>query len=197
MEISITLILVAITVLISVVGFKNRSFKEKLLFNSYLFHHERQYYRLFSHAFIHSGWMHLLVNMWVLYIFGQFVEAELTNAFPFSGRISFVLLYVGGIAFASSSALVKHKDNIRYNSLGASGAVAAVLYAFIIMRPTHSIYLYFMIGLPAFLFGVLYLWYEYSMDKRSKGILFMLVIDYNYLIECYLDIKFYISSFLT
>ena len=206
---SITRIIVAITALVTIIANNNNELKRKLLFNSYLIKHSKEYYRLFSHALIHSGWMHLLVNMWVLYMFGQMVEHELVGRYGSKGSIFFILLYVGGIAFASLPALIKHQDNPQYNALGASGAVASILFAYIILRPTSGISLYFMVNMPAFLFGILYLWYEWSMDKKSKGriahdahfygalygVAFMLLVDYHYLIECGKDIQDYITSF--
>jgi len=211
MEFSVTLVIVAITVLVSILANGNRSLKEKLVFNAYLVKHSKQYYRIFTHAFIHSGWMHLLINMWVLYMFGINVEKEFAAKFPNNGLISYVILYFGGIAFASLPAMLKHKNNPRYNALGASGAVASILYAFIILSPISRISLYFMVPLPAFIFGILYLWYEYAMDKRSKGniahdahfygalfgIIFMVFIDYNYITECIHDIQGYVVGFLS
>jgi membrane associated rhomboid family serine protease len=166
---SITLIIIAITVLVSFNCFSNRSLFDKLLFNAYSVSHQKQWYRIFSHALVHGDWMHLGVNMFVLWSFGTSVERYFTAYFGFKGTILFIILYLGGVAFASASALIKHKDNYYYNSVGASGAVGAVLFASILLNPMSSIYLLFIpIGIPAFIFGPLYIAYEVYMAKRSN-----------------------------
>jgi membrane associated rhomboid family serine protease len=114
--------------------------------------------------------MHLLVNMYVFYIFGGVTERIFESVLGgLKGSLFFLLLYLGGVLFATLPAYKKHRDNHYYNSVGASGAVSAVLFASIVLLPTNSIYLFFIpIPIPAFIFGVLYLWYENYMDKRSQ-----------------------------
>lgn len=211
MEFSVTTILVAVTSLVSIIGFSNREFKNKLLFNAYLIRHENQYYRAISNAFIHADYMHLLINMWVLYMFGRGVEATLVRDFGTKGIYIYLILYVAAIIFSGLRALNKHKDNPRYNALGASGAVSAILYAFIILYPMNRISLYFMIGMPAFVFGILYLWYEVRMDKRGRGrvahdahymgaifgVVFMLLLDFNYLTNFVDQIKHTITNLIS
>lgn len=84
------------------------------------------------------------------------------------GPLNFILLYLGGVIFASTPSFLKHQNNLSYNSLGASGAVASVLFSFILMAPDSTLGLMFIIPLPAYLFGVLYLVYEAYMDKKSN-----------------------------
>ena len=91
--------------------------------------------------------------------FGSVVEVEFGEGFPF--------LYFGAIIAASVPAIVKHKNNINYNSLGASGAVSAVLMAFIVAHPSHTLLLFFVIPIPAILAGPLFLLFEWSMQKRG------------------------------
>jgi len=154
--------------------------------------------------------MHLLINMWMLYHFGQYVEDEFANVFPNNGQSSFLLLFFGGIVVSSIYSYTKHRNNSRYSALGASGTVSAILFAHIIMSPVSRISLYFMIPMPAWVFGIAYLWYEYSMSKRNRrrrgighdahfygalfGIIFMAIIDFNYLIECVDSIKWSIGE---
>jgi membrane associated rhomboid family serine protease len=164
---SITLIIISITALVSFNCFSNRSLFDKLKFNAYAVAQQKQWYRLFSHALVHGDWMHLGVNMFVLWSFGSSVERYFTAYFGFKGTVLFIILYLGGVAFASVSALIKHKDNYYYNSVGASGAVGAVLFASILLNPMSSIYLFFIpIGIPAFIFGPMYIAYEVYMAKR-------------------------------
>ena len=165
---SITVIILIVTIGISLLADSKPDWKEKMLFNAYQIKHKGQWYRWLSHAFIHGGFMHLALNMFVLYNFGEYVEHSLTGYFGTSGPFYFILLYFGGIVVSSMAAYKKHQDNPNYNSLGASGAVASVLFSFIIFEPTQSLYLFFIpIGIPAFIVGVLYLWYEQYMDKKG------------------------------
>jgi membrane associated rhomboid family serine protease len=164
-----TTTILLITALVSFLGFQNRETLAKLMFNAYLVKHSNQWYRAITHAFIHAGWMHLIVNMWVLWHFGEAVEYSFEIARGSIGKGVFIGLYLGGILFATLPAYRKHQDNFGYNSLGASGAVAAVLFSAIYFNPTMGIYVMFIpIPIPAILFGVVYLIYEWYMDKRSN-----------------------------
>lgn len=164
-----TKIIVVMTAVISVVAFRDRTLLAKLMFNPYLVKHSNQWYRAVTHAFIHSGWMHLFVNMWVLWIFGEIVEQSFTAYRGTLGIAGYVGLYLGGILFATLSSFKKHQDNFNYNSLGASGAVAAVLFSAIYFNPTMNLYLVFIpIPIPAVIFGIGYLILEWYLDKQSN-----------------------------
>ncbi len=164
---SITLVLVAITVLASVAAFRNSVVFGKLLFSPYAVQHQGQWYRMFSHGFIHADTMHLMVNMFVLWSFGSSVEAlyPLVTELPVS--VAFPVLYFGGMLFATLPGMAKHRNDPGYRSVGASGAVSAVVFAQILLLPTHKVSLFFLADLPAWLFGVLYLVYSQVMDKRG------------------------------
>jgi len=181
-ELSITNIIVAANVILSIVGFQNRDFLSKMLFNAYQVVHRKEYYRVLTHAFIHGGILHLLFNMYVLYNFGNLIEQIFTipevfnRIFPelefwgvSNGYLYYILLYFGGILFATLPAIKKHQDNPGYNSLGASGAVSAVVLAFILLLPTVNLRLFFIpIDIPAFILGAAYLGYEYYMSRRGQ-----------------------------
>ncbi len=140
-----------------------------MLFNAFLVHHKKEYFRLLSHGFIHGDFFHLFVNVYVLYGFGGVVEQNFRVQFGQSGSLMFVFLYLSGILVSCLPALTKHKNNLHYNALGASGAVSAVLFSSIIMHPTASLMLVILpIPIPAFIFGILYLIYEASMNKNYK-----------------------------
>lgn len=194
----ITYLLLVVTILISVKAFNDNSFKWKLMFNPYNVVHNREWYRSFTHAFIHADWTHLLFNMFVLYSFGLALEDILRINYGDKGYLYFACLYVGGILFSNLTSLQKHKDNMHYNSLGASGAVMAVMFAFVLMYPTADLMLIFLpIPIPAFIMGPLILVAEYYMGKRGGtgiahdahfagaifGIVFMIAVDYQLLIE--------------
>jgi membrane associated rhomboid family serine protease len=164
-----TTIIVVVTVLVSIVAFQNRETLSKLMFNAYLVKHSNQWYRAVTHAFIHSGWMHLLVNMWVLWNFGGMVEDAFDLHRGIVGCGAFIGLYLGGILFATLPSYQRHQDNFSYNSLGASGAVAAVLFSAIYFDPIMDLIIMFIpIPIPAVIFGVLYLALEWYMDKKSN-----------------------------
>ena len=141
---------------------------DKLIFNPYKVNKYGQWYRLLSSGFIHADWMHLIFNMYVCYNFGRIVEQEYDMAFDEKGWYYYLLLYLGGIIGSILSTYNKHKDNYSYNALGASGAVSAIVFVYIVFEPTSKLALMFLpIPLPAWIFGLLYLAFEMYMDKRG------------------------------
>jgi membrane associated rhomboid family serine protease len=157
----ITLLIIIITAFISVTAFKRSELMYRYNFNAYQIIHRKQWYRIFSHVFLHANWEHLIFNMISLYFFAPLVESQL-------GMLTFILIY-GGAAIASSIPdLIKHKDNFSYNALGASGAVSAIIFTAILLNPTSKIMLLLIpIPIPAVLFGVLYLVFSAYMAKRN------------------------------
>ena len=119
---------------------------------------------MITHAFVHADWLHLAFNMFVLYEFGRVVNRELAVL----GWMGFPALYLAGIVAGAIPALQKYKHNPSYASLGASGAVSAVLLAFIVLHPTNTLLLFFVIPMPAVLAGVLFFWYESRMQQRGR-----------------------------
>ena len=164
---SITFIILLLTVATSIIGFSNPTFLSKGMLNPYMVHHRKEYWRLISSGFLHAGFFHLLINMMVLLGFGTVVEMYYREAFPANGKIYFTILYLGSILVANIPSLNKHKDNVYYNSLGASGAVAAILFASILFDPWQKIYIFGILPLPGVILGPLYLFFEYTMSKRG------------------------------
>lgn len=168
--VTITLIIIAITAIVSILGFTNREVFYRLKFNPFSALHSNQYYRFFTYGLLHADWMHLLINMFVLYSFGTAVEQYYAIVFEGKAVLYYILLYVGGICLSVLPSFGKHKDDPGYNAVGASGAVSAVVFASIIFAPTNKIFLFFIpIGVPAFIFGALYLVFSWYMAKRGKG----------------------------
>jgi membrane associated rhomboid family serine protease len=163
----ITFIIIGATVLVSFLAFQNHDLMDKLQFNAAKVVHQKQYYRLVSHAFIHANWSHLLVNMFVLYFFGPSIEQYF--GYYFAGRATayFLLLYFGGILASNIWSLIKHQNNYYYNAVGASGAVSAILFAFIFLNPWEKLYFFGILPIPGILFAVGYLIYSYQMSKKS------------------------------
>ncbi len=163
----ITWIIIGITAVVSYLAFQNPALMDKLQFNAAIIVHRKQYYRVVSHAFIHIGWMHLAVNMLVLYFFGRNVESYFGYFFGNKAALYFLVLYIGGILVSNAWSLIKHKNDYYYNAVGASGAVSAVLFAFIFLDPWEKLYLFAIIPIPGIIFGVGYLIYSYQMGKRK------------------------------
>lgn len=163
-----TIILIVITVAVSYAAFKSPKLMEQLQFNASKIVHKNEYHRLVTHAFIHANWEHLLVNMIVLFSFGQAIEEYFKYNFGNNAILDYVLLYFGGILVSNIYALIKHRNNYFYNSVGASGAVSAMLFAAIFFDPWQSIYFFGILPIPGILFAGLYLVYSYQMSMKQK-----------------------------
>lgn len=164
----ITWIIIGTTVAVSYLAFQNKALMEKLQFNAARVVHQKQYYRLISHAFVHSGWTHLFVNMLVLYFFGKPVESFLGFYFGDKAFALFLLLYGGGILVSNISSLIREKDNYYYNAVGASGAVSAVLFTFIFLNPWEKLYFFGLFPIPGILFAIGYLIYSWYMSRQQS-----------------------------
>jgi membrane associated rhomboid family serine protease len=166
---SVTIIIIVITAGISVLAFSNRSLFEKLKFNAYDVKHNRHWYKFFTYGLVHADFLHLAVNMIVLLSFGRIVETYFSILFPDRNIFDYLLLYVGALMISILPAYSKHKNDVFYSAVGASGAVSAVIFASIILYPTGKIMLFFIpIGIPSPIFGLLYIGYELYMSKKSN-----------------------------
>lgn len=163
----ITYLIIGVTAVISYMAFQNAELADKLQFNAAKIIHQKQYYRLVSHAFIHGSWSHLIVNMFVLYFFGQGIEQYFGDYFGNSATLYYLLLYFGGILASNIWSLIKHQNNYYYNAVGASGAVSALLFAFIFFNPWEPLYLFAILPIPGIVFAIGYLIYSYQMSKRK------------------------------
>ncbi|MBN3036803.1 MAG: rhomboid family intramembrane serine protease [Bacteroidales bacterium] len=164
-----TLLIIGITTLISILCLGSPRLSDQLKFNAYAIRHEGQGYRFLSYALVHADWIHLLVNMFVLYSFGRITESLFFGIFGTKTFIYYPMLYLGGIAFSTLYDYGKYKNAPYYNAVGASGAVSGVLFSSIILYPEGKIgFLFIPIELPAPLFGLLYLVYSAYMARRSS-----------------------------
>ena len=165
----ITVIIIAITCIVSILCFNGTLNGNKLIFNAYQVWHRKEWYRMLTSGIIHSGWGHLFFNMLTLYFFGRVVEQYFSAAFGgVLGAVLYVVLYVSALAISSLGDLVKYRNNWNYNALGASGAVSAVLFASILFAPKMGIYIYLIpIPVPGYIFAPLYLLYCWYMAKRN------------------------------
>lgn len=165
-------ILIAATVLFSATIFSRQAEMYRYSLIPGLVWERRQLYRLFSHMFVHGDWMHLLVNMLVFYSFARFVTPFFSGLHQgtvtdFSPSVHVLLLYLGGGLFSALCSCVRHRHGSSYQSIGASGAVSAVVFCSIVFSPWSKIYLFGLVGIPGFLFGLLYVVYSVWAARRG------------------------------
>lgn len=182
-----TLLIVGATVLVSWLAFNNRTLLERLILWPPAIARRGQVDRLVTHGFIHADWMHLLFNMITLFFFGPLVERWFGARI---GAVGYLLFYLSAIVVAILPTYMRHRGDASYRSLGASGAVSAVLFAFILQQPWAVIGVMF-IPMPAIVYAVLYTGYSIWMDRRggdninhsahlagaAYGVLFALLLD--------------------
>ena len=165
---TVTIVIILVTVAVSILAFSNHELFRRLAFNAYDIKHFKNSYRFVSYALIHADWIHLLINMMVLYSFGRVVETYYGFYFGNKAIFYYILLYIGSTALSTLPSYGKHKDDYTYTAVGASGAVSAVVFASIIFDPLSKIYLFLIpIGIPAVIFGGLYLVYSWYMGKKN------------------------------
>lgn len=166
-----TLLIIAITSVISIIAFNRRDIFNKLQLNPYAVYHKKEWYRILSHGFLHADWVHLFVNMFVLYSFGSAVESIFkqlaANGIIQSPVLVYLILYFGSMIFATVTTIAKHRDNEWYNSIGASGAVSAVVFTSIFFQPLANLYFFAVIPIPGIVFGALYLGYSHYMSRKG------------------------------
>jgi membrane associated rhomboid family serine protease len=148
---------------------------------------KHQYDRLVTHGFIHADWQHLLFNMITLFFFGRAIEPVFTQELGMGG---YVLFYLSALVVAILPTYLRHRHDPNYRSLGASGAVSAVLFAYILLAPWSLIFVFFL-PVPAIVYAVAYVAYSFWMDRQGGdninhsahlsgaiyGVLFMLLME--------------------
>ncbi|MFN2457380.1 MAG: rhomboid family intramembrane serine protease [Chitinophagaceae bacterium] len=168
MQLSITLIIVIITTLISLGGFSNPKIIEDLIFYPPAVTQRKQWYRFFTCGFIHADFGHLLFNMLSLYLFGRFVEEAFMEIFGANGKWFYLFMYVSALFISLLPTYLKNKNNHSYRSLGASGAVSAVIFAGLMIAPQTEVYFFFIpIPIPGFIFAPLYLLISIWLERRG------------------------------
>ncbi|RYY84758.1 MAG: rhomboid family intramembrane serine protease [Chitinophagaceae bacterium] len=161
-----TYVLIGATVLVSMLAFGNEQIMDDLIFYPPAIG-RGQWYRFFSNGFIHADYFHLVFNMYALYGFGRIIELALSQLFPGYGRILYALMYFAALLVCLLPTFFKHRHNYHYRSLGASGAVSAVLFACIMLMPGEGISIFFLPEIPGYVFGPIYLLISSFMDRRG------------------------------
>ncbi|NJB77441.1 rhomboid family intramembrane serine protease [Xanthomonas arboricola] len=184
----ITLILIAITGIVSWMAFNNRKLADRLILWPPALDKHKQYDRLVTYGFIHADLGHLVFNMITLFFFGRVIEKVMTQL---TGSVlTYPLFYLAALVVSILPSYLKNQKNPNYLSLGASGAVSAVLFAFILLQP-WTIILVLFIPAPAIIYAVFYVGYSLWMDRRGGdrinhsahlagaafGVMFMLIME--------------------
>ena len=168
MELSITLIIIIITCLVSIGGFSNQKIIDDLIFYPPAVSENNQWYRFITCGLIHADFFHLILNMYGLYIFGRNVEEAFLSIFGKNGGIIYLVMYVTALIVCLLPTYKKHRGNFYYRSLGASGAVSAVIFCFILLFPLQElIFIFLPIPIPGFIFGLIYLVLSYWSERRQ------------------------------
>ena len=166
----ITIIIIAITAIVSYLAFNNNRIVDKFIFYPPAIKN-KQWYRFITYGFLHADFSHLIFNMFALYLFGSEIETIFNDVFGIGlGGFLYVLLYLLGLIFSILPTWFKEKDNVHYRSLGASGAVSALVFAYILVYPMNFMGIIFIpIFLPAFIFGIIYVVTSIYLEKTQKG----------------------------
>jgi membrane associated rhomboid family serine protease len=166
----ITLIITIITVAISILAMYNEPLMDKMIFNPYTVQRKNEWYRFISSGFIHADFIHLAFNMFSFYMFSDYVEQFFSMIFGAQGLILYIILYISSLAVCLIPTYLKHKHQYHYNSLGASGAVSAIVFVGIFLQPTIQIG-FFIIPpiIPGFIFGPIYLAITAYLSKNGQS----------------------------
>jgi membrane associated rhomboid family serine protease len=170
MQLDITTIIIIITALISIGGFSNQKIIDDLIFYPPAVSQRNQWYRFITCGLIHADVGHLIFNMLSLYLFGRFVEEKFIEIFARNGKLIYLVMYVTSLFVCLLPTYFKNKNNYSYRSLGASGAVSAVVFAGLMIAPYVQVGFFFIPPIiPGFVFGPLYLLITAWLDKRGGG----------------------------
>ena len=164
-EISVNIVIIAVTSVISMIAFGNTEMIGRLILWPPALKREREYYRLVTYGLIHADPQHLIFNMITLYFFGATMERFYALHF---GDFGYALFYLGGLVVSILPSYFDNRDNAAYRSLGASGAVSAALFASILLQPWSTLLVFF-VPMPAIVYAVLYIVYSIYMDRRGSG----------------------------
>jgi membrane associated rhomboid family serine protease len=160
----ITFGLIGITALVSWLALKDRRLADRLVLWPPAIDRHKQYDRLVTYGFVHANFTHLLFNMITLFFFGRLIEKFMTSI---TGHWwVYLLFYLSALVVSILPSYLKNQKNPNYMSVGASGAVSAVLFAFVLVSPWSLIFVFF-IPAPAILYAVFYVGYSIWMDRKG------------------------------
>jgi len=160
-----TLLLIAATCIVSFIAFSNSKVIDALILWPPAIKRRHEYWRLLSYGLVHADGQHLLFNMITLFFFGRAMEGFYAR---YLGAFGFVLFYAGGLLVSILPSWWSHRNDANYRSLGASGAVSAVLFAFILFQPWAMIFVFFL-PVPAILYAIAYVAYSIYSEHRGTS----------------------------
>ncbi|MEW9571042.1 rhomboid family intramembrane serine protease [Rhodanobacter sp. Si-c] len=160
----ITLIILAVTCIVSFMALSNGRLMNDLILWPPAISRRREYHRLVTYGLVHADFGHLLFNMITLFFFGRVMEGFYAGEL---GTFGFALFYIGALVVSILPTYLKNRDNPNYRSLGASGAVSAVLFGYVLLAPWQRI-IVFVIPMPAIVYAMLYTAYSIYMDRRGQ-----------------------------
>ncbi|MGC3979320.1 MAG: rhomboid family intramembrane serine protease [Paludibacteraceae bacterium] len=165
----VTLTIIVVTSIISFVAFYSKALVENFIFIPSAAN-KGQWYRFITHGLLHADLGHLFFNMFALYLFGVEIERVFCDVFgDGKGKLFYVLLYLTSLIVAILPTYFKQKYNYDYRSLGASGGVSAIVFAYILVYPMSFMGIVFVpVFLPAFLFGIIYIAVSIYLDKKQS-----------------------------
>jgi len=161
----LTYLIIGATVLVSWLAFNNPRLLDRLILWPPAIDRNKHYDRLLTHGFIHADWQHLLFNMITLFFFGRYIEPFFAD---YLGPLGFVIFYLSAIVIAILPTYMRHRHDPGYRSLGASGGVSAVLFAYILINPWNLIFIFFL-PVPAIVYGVVFVGYSFWADRQGGG----------------------------
>ncbi len=164
---SINTIILLVIGVISFSAFSNSTIFYRLQLNSWEVIHRKQYYRVVTHAFLHADWAHLLINLFVLYSFGNATTFYFNYYLGGFSDVRFLIFFLTAIPISSLYSVIKYRNNPNYSAVGASGAVSAVVFASIFFEPYSPILLFAIIPIPGIVFGAVYLGYSAYMSRKQ------------------------------
>ncbi len=160
-----TTVILIITVLVSVIAWQMPNLLRRLVFNATLVQ-KGEIDRFITYGFVHKDGWHLLFNMFNFFFFGRAIEKLYIYKFGFLG---FLLFYISAIAVSAIPDFIKYKNNPNYITLGASGGVTAVIFAFVLLYPWNLIYFFGILPIPAILFAIIYMAYSIYANKQNNS----------------------------
>lgn len=167
---TITLIILLLTCVISFTAFSNEKVINDLIFYPTAITNHNQWYRFITCGFIHADFMHLAFNMYTFYLFGGMVEEAFTMIYGEMGKALYIIMYLTSLVVCLLPTYFAHRNNYYYRSLGASGAVSAVIFIGIFLNPTMGMGIFpIPFHIPAFIFGPLYLGISAYLAKKGHG----------------------------
>jgi membrane associated rhomboid family serine protease len=159
---SAAMIILALTVVVSVIGLFSRKVIERAVLRPYAITHGSGYATLLTSGFVHADVGHLVFNLITYYSFAFGLQRAI-------GDVRFTVLYFFGLLVSNIGTCIKHRNEPNYASLGASGAILAVLFASIVYFPHQRlVILPLPIPIPAPLFAIAYLAFSYYSSGRAK-----------------------------